>query len=417
MTNKIIHGDNLEVLKTYPENFFHSVVTDPPYGLKFMNKHWDYDVPQVEFWREVLRVLKPGGYVLSFGGTRTYHRMAVNIEDAGFIIRDQLQWIYGSGFPKSLNIGKAVDKSQGNEKKKIGERLGHDIRGGALMEARDPELKKENNKLKITITQGSSEWEGYGTALKPANEPICLAMKPLSEKNFAENVLKWGTGGMNIDGCRVGTEQTVTRAKRKGMSFTSLGNGQGFNGCDESINQGRFPSNVILDEEAGALLDKQSGVTISKSTVRKNKVNTGKNGIYNNYNAQDSHGFDGFGGASRFFYCSKASSSERNAGMRWDSEKKLESGIQRGSYGSFNGRSNYYKNYHVSVKPLNLMRYLVRLVTPKGGIVLEPFAGSGTTLLAAKKEGFEFVGIERELEYCKIAEQRLEAVAINGTLF
>jgi site-specific DNA-methyltransferase (adenine-specific) len=202
-------------------------------------------------------------------------------------------------------------------------------------------------------------------------------MKPLSEKNFAENVLKHGAGGLNIDGCRVGTEQTVTRAKRKGMSFTSLGNGQGFNGCDESINQGRFPSNVILDEEAGAMLN----------------------------------------GEARFFYCAKASSSERNAGMRWDSEKKLESGIQRGSYGSFNGRSNYYKNYHVSVKPLNLMRYLVRLVTPKGGIVLEPFAGSGTTLLAAKKEGFEFVGIERELEYCKIAEQRLESVAINGTLF
>ena len=188
MTNKIIHGDNLEVLKTYPENFFHSVVTDPPYGLKFMNKHWDYDVPKVEFWREVLRVLKPGGYVLSFGGTRTYHRMVVNIEDAGFIIRDQLQWIYGSGFPKSLNIGKAIDKLQGNERKKIGERFGHDIRGGALMEARDPELKKENNKLNITITKGFTEWEGYGTALKPANEPICLAMKPLSEKNFAENV-------------------------------------------------------------------------------------------------------------------------------------------------------------------------------------------------------------------------------------
>jgi site-specific DNA-methyltransferase (adenine-specific) len=371
MTNKIIHGDNLEVLKTYPENFFHSVVTDPPYGLKFMNKHWDYDVPQVEFWREVLRVLKPGGYVLSFGGTRTYHRMAVNIEDAGFIIRDQLQWIYGSGFPKSLNIGKAVDKSQGNERKKIGERLGHDIRGGALMEARDPELKKENNKLKITITQGSSEWEGYGTALKPANEPICLAMKPLSEKNFAENVLKHGAGGLNIEASRIGNGREQSQSQSQVADRTK-------DNCNYySKELGRFPSNVILDEEAGAMLN----------------------------------------GEARFFYCAKASSSERNAGMRWDSEKKLESGIQRGSYGSFNGRSNYYKNYHVSVKPLNLMRYLVRLVTPKGGIVLEPFAGSGTTLLAAKKEGFEFVGIERELEYCKIAEQRLEAVAINGTLF
>jgi site-specific DNA-methyltransferase (adenine-specific) len=335
MTNKIIHGDNVEVLKTYPENFFHSVVTDPPYGLKFMNKHWDYDVPQVEFWREVLRVLKPGGYVLSFGGTRTYHRMAVNIEDAGFIIRDQLQWIYGSGFPKSLNIGKAVDKFQGNEREKIG------------------------------------EWEGYGTVLKPANEPICLAMKPLSEKNFAENVLKHGAGGLNIEASRIGNGREQSQSQSQVADRTK-------DNCNYySKELGRFPSNVILDEEAGAMLN----------------------------------------GEARFFYCSKASSSERNAGMRWDSEKKLESGIQRGSYGSFNGRSNYYKNYHVSVKPLNLMRYLVRLVTPKGGIVLEPFAGSGTTLLAAKKEGFEFVGIERELEYCKIAEQRLEAVAINETLF
>jgi site-specific DNA-methyltransferase (adenine-specific) len=227
----------------------------------------------------------------------------------------------------------------------------------------------------------------------------------------------------------VGTEQTVTRAKRKGMSFTSLGNGQGFNGCDESINQGRFPSNVILDEEAGALLDKQSGVTISGGTSGKPTKYNRKNVIVDfnkgvdiriNNNPMPSN----FGGASRFFYCSKASSSERNAGMRWDSEAKRRAGLKGADNDKENlddvserWRTNDSKNHHATVKPLSLMRYLVRLVTPKGGIVLEPFAGSGTTLLAAKKEGFEFVGIERELEYCKIAEQRLEAVAINETLF
>ena len=338
MTNKVIHGDNLEVLKTYPENFFHSVVTDPPYGLKFMNKHWDYDVPKVEFWREVLRVLKPGGYVLSFGGTRTYHRMVVNIEDAGFIIRDQLQWIYGQGFPKSLNIGKAVDKLQGNEREEV--------------EAKWNCVKGDNEKQKGCLirpggkfqeSKGSSEWEGYGTALKPANEPICLAMKPLSEKNFAENVLKHGAGGLNIDGCRVGSEGGTAKGTFPNEASKGI-YGNGLNGsCEiESIGKGRFPSNVILDEEAGAMLN----------------------------------------GQSRFFYSPKASSSERNAGMRWDSEREEVTG--QGLAGENNNPG--YKNHHATVKPLSLMRYLVRLITPKGGIVLEPFAGSGTTLLAAKKE-------------------------------
>ena len=588
MTNKVIHGDNLEVLKTYPDNFFHSVVTDPPYGLKFMNKHWDYDVPQVEFWQEVLRVLKPGGYVLSFGGTRTYHRMVVNIEDAGFIIRDQLQWIYGSGFPKSLNIGKAIDKLQGNEREVVGtEKIDIGMRSGSMHSGRSVNVIERNK------TQGFTEWEGYGTALKPANEPICLAMKPLSEKNFAENVLKHGAGGLNIDASRVGTEEKISygRTKEKAPAPNCYGKYEKRIGAEQN-SKGRFPSNVILDEEAGGMLDKQSGVSISKSTVRKNKVNTGGNGIYNNYEAQDSFGFDGFGGASRFFmnikkdiednflccylcakvikkekqcqkenkpaqpaeknlkstqatkefiaqknvinnlskklvqlvnnaenlceecamnfvqdlvlisesqkgvqspkvlqairdftvnyknyilfqnlvycveqmgniditpitqsllklfgsvslaiedyikkdtreaealryelirfrYSAKASSSERNAGMRWDSERghiyPQNNSVERKELNAT--ACERVKNHHATVKPLSLMRYLVRLVTPKGGIVLEPFAGSGTTLLAAKKEGFEFVGIERELEYCKIAEQRLESVAINEKLF
>ncbi len=390
MTNKVIHGDNLEVLKTYPENFFHSVVTDPPYGLKFMNKHWDYDVPQVEFWREVLRVLKPGGYVLSFGGTRTYHRMVVNIEDAGFIIRDQLQWIYGSGFPKSLNISKAIDRHLKADRQNITEtKTSEGIFGTEETEEQIWTSQKQGKKSMFDggkerlatypATYPATVWEGYGTALKPANEPICLAMKPLSEKNFAENVLKHQAGGLNIDGCRVG--ESGARFNGRNVDSDIYGK-YGTAKPKEDYGKGRFPSNVILDEEAGGMLN----------------------------------------GEARFFYCSKASSSERNAGMRWDSERGYtvdENKWTENDYRKGNGEKTkaVSKNHHATVKPLSLMRYLVRLITPKGGIVLEPFAGSGTTLLAAKKEGFEFVGIERELEYCKIAEQRLESVAINETLF
>ena len=198
---KLLKGDNMEVFKKLPDNSIDSCVTDGPYGLSFMNKKWDYDVPSVEFWKEVWRVLKPGGHILSFGGTRTYHRMVVNIEDAGFEIRDQIMWLYGSGFPKSHNIGKAVDKLEGNEREVVGSinqpRMNNDFGKGIHNERQIKELE---------LTKGTSEYEGWGTALKPANEPICLARKPLSEKSVAENVLKWGTGGINIDGCRIGTD-------------------------------------------------------------------------------------------------------------------------------------------------------------------------------------------------------------------
>ena len=213
---KLMLGDNIESLKKLPDNSIDSVVTDPPYGLSapknsgktskggFMNKKWDYDVPSVDFWKEVYRVLKPGGHILSFGGTRTYHRMVVNIEDAGFEIRDQIMWLYGSGFPKSLNIGKAVDKIQGNEREVVGVLENYQNKNGENAIFLTEKVIKENrDRIDIPITKGQSEWEGWGTALKPANEPICLARKPLSEGTVAENVLKWGTGGINIDGCRV----------------------------------------------------------------------------------------------------------------------------------------------------------------------------------------------------------------------
>jgi site-specific DNA-methyltransferase (adenine-specific) len=225
-------------------NSVDSVVTDPPYGLSFMNKHWDYAVPSIEIWKEVIRVLKPGGHLLSFGGTRTYHRMVVNIEDAGFEIRDQIQWIYGSGFPKSLNVGKAVDDLQGNGRNVVGK--GNPMSSLGVMH--DDNWKSDSE---YKLTKGTSEFEGWGTALKPANEPICLARKPLSEKTVAENVLKWGTGGINIDGCRVETGDMVTNHSRS--SESSISKGKYGDSCEQETHQtdgqqiGRFPANVIHD--------------------------------------------------------------------------------------------------------------------------------------------------------------------------
>ena len=246
---QLILGDCLEKLKELEDNSVDSVVTDPPYGISFMGKKWDYDVPSVDIWKECLRVLKPGGYLLSFAGTRTQHRMAVNIEDAGFEIRDMIAWVYGSGFPKSLNIGKAVDKLQGNERELLGTRIkkAGDMTSGNFKRGGDYPDKE------LTDTKGTSEWEGWGTALKPALEPITVARKPLSEKTVAENCLKWGVGGINIDGCRVGT----TEQDKYDLEQRQISKGSGvetninFTGRDLDLKHGvqelgRFPANLIL---------------------------------------------------------------------------------------------------------------------------------------------------------------------------
>lgn len=358
MESKLLKGDNIELLKELEENSVDSIVTDPPYGLSFMNKKWDYDVPSTEFWKEVYRVLKPGGHVLSFGGTRTYHRMVVNMEDAGFEIRDQIQWLYGSGFPKSHNIGKSYDKKMGND------------------------------------TKGNSEYEGWGTALKPANEPICLARKPLSEKTIVDNVIEWETGGMNIDGCRVGSDILQTK--------------------------GRFPANVILDEEAGQILDKQSG--IGKSTGGKGKAtqkSLDRTDIGYGYkeidNASGLGGYGDIGGASRFFYSAKVSKKERNMGLDGLEDKESvmpglntfdENGNRLRADGSIIPPL-VSKNNHPTIKPVSLMTYLCRLITPKGGVVLDPFMGSGSTGISALLEGFNFIGMEMDEDYFKIAEERI----------
>lgn len=403
--NQIIQGDCLEVMKDIPDNSVDSIVTDPPYELGFMGKKWDSTgiAYNVELWQECLRVLKPGGYLLAFGGTRTYHRMTCAIEDAGFEIRDCIQWIYGSGFPKSMDISKAIDKKFGAEREVTGEKQSSGmLRNGRTDEEMANKWSDNNRKPNYITTPSTPEaqqWDGFGTALKPAHEPIVVARKPLSEKTVADNVLKWGTGGINIDECRVefAKDESSKDLARSSQGFTSQSeiyhnNKDKYTISSENGNpQGRFPANVIFDEEAGRLLDEQSG--ISKSSGGKGEKSRGAlgNSVYGKYEnkelASNAGGLGDTGGASRFFYCAKASKAERR------------------------------ESKHPTVKPLNLMRYLVRLVTPPNGTALDPFAGSGTTLEAAMLEGFCFVGIERQAEYIPDIQARVKQAQAQQSLF
>ena len=407
-------GDNIESLKKLEANSVDSVVTDPPYGLSFMNKKWDHQVPSVDFWKEVYRVLKPGGHVLSFGGTRTYHRMTVNIEDAGFEIRDQIMWLYGSGFPKSHNIGKSVDKIRGNEREVVGETAprGAAIHGGG-----------QSVGVPDILTKGTSEWEGWGTALKPANEPICVARKPLSEKTIADNVLRWGTGGINIDGCRVegayGTGQNEIMERDADIFNDGENKMTGHKKKIMVSNaEGRFPANIIFDEEAGVVLDEQSGPT-SQGHWPKGKTKGfgdfgGGEATYEGVGPKDKN--KDKGGASRFFYCAKVSKKERNMGLDIEAKPSMKWNGTDGhkGIGDFypDGKERpktIHKNNHPTVKPISLMAYLCRLITPPNGIVLDPFMGSGSTGIAAKLEGFDFIGMELDEDYFKIAETRVES--------
>jgi DNA modification methylase len=384
---KLLLGDCLDKLKELGDNSVDSIVTDPPYGLAFMGKHWDYDVPSQQIWEECMRVLKPGGHILSFAGSRTYHRMAVRIEDAGFEIRDQIMWVYGSGFPKSRNIGKAVDKIEGNEREVVGKNVSIQFKEKGIQQKKDYSESdgmfgaKGHN---IDVTKGNSQWEGWGTALKPAHEPIVMARKPLSEKTVGNNVLEWGTGGINIDGCRIGTDETITNHSRSAES--AISKGKYGDSSEQETHQtegqllGRFPANIIFDEEAGKLLDEQSGISKSIGGRIEKKIGWGEFGGNGSKEIIDGQpGFGDVGGASRFFYCPKTSKSDRSEG-----------------------------NNHPTVKPTDLMAYLIRLVTPKGGVVLDPFMGSGSTGKAAVREGMNFIGIERETEYFEIAKSRIE---------
>jgi DNA modification methylase len=366
----------------------------------------------VEIWQECLRVLKPGGHLLAFAGTRTQHRMAIRIEDAGFEIRDMIAWIYGSGFPKSLNIGKAVDKLLGNERAVIGKQnyTCQDIRGNSF----ESQRAKERPRLEQEITIGSSLFEGWGTALKPALEPITVARKPISENNIAENCLKHGTGGINIDGCRVENEDDTSCLVNTDGFFSSNAIKKRINGGNA---QGRFPANLIHDgsDEVLACFPETKVGARKSGQLRHTKVGglnfTGNTYTINDYPANE-------GSAARFFYCAKASKSERNAGC--DELPKGEapaSARSKAAEGRNNPLGEPRQNHHPTVKPIAVMQWLLRLVTPKGGITLDPFSGSGSTQCAAIREGFHYIGCEISEEYLQIAAHRIDTELDQTDIF
>jgi DNA modification methylase len=456
--SELLLGDCLEVMRTLPDCSVDAVVTDPPYGLAFMGKRWDYDVPSVEIWAECLRVLKPGGHLLAFAGTRTQHRMAVRIEDAGFEIRDLIAWVYGSGFPKSLDVSKAIDKCNGETgrllkftewmrttgltARQIDKITETNMGGHYLTAASQPaiptpalwallrphcgdvpewvdqlvqriEAEREvigtkkaipgvafattgPSELAITApaTPEAQQWQGWGTALKPALEPITVARKPLVG-TVAANVLAHGTGGINVDGCRVGWAGEVDKASGRPASYSKAHNGidgQAFKIADRSHRDpiaeqstlGRWPANLIHDgsDEVVGLFPQATAAKVGNRGAGKGA--TGCYGVYGGDPGFRCHDDNG-GSAARFFYTAKASRDDRSDG-----------------------------NTHPTVKPTDLMRYLCRLVTPPGGVVLDPFMGSGSTGKAAMLEGFEFIGIEREVQYHAIAERRIRSAAATG---
>jgi site-specific DNA-methyltransferase (adenine-specific) len=385
MEVRLLNGDCLVKLKELDENSVDSIVTDPPYELGFMGKGWDSSgiAFNVDVWKECLRVLKPGGHILAFGGTRTYHRMTVAIEDAGFEIRDCIAWMYGSGFPKSHNIGKAVDKLEGNEREVVG-------------------LHERQN-----LKKG-------GAALKPAFEPVVMGRKPF-KGTVAQNVLENGVGGLNIDGCRVGNETMINQPAGDNDVYNTSWKGSK---TQPTISEGRFPANVILDEEAGKILDEQSGNIKGGKNMTPYESPIDNPVRMNSSKQINRIGYEDNGGASRFFYCPKTSKKDRNEGcdelpqkanvfMSPDSRTNKEH-YDRTSPGMERFKTEPKSNFHPTVKPTDLMSYLIRLVTPKGGVVLDPFMGSGSTGKGAVREGMDFIGIEREEEYYQIAQSRIE---------
>jgi site-specific DNA-methyltransferase (adenine-specific) len=448
--DRIICGDCLEEQKKLPDKSIDAIVTDPPYELAFMGKKWDASgiAYNVDMWGECLRVLKPGGHLLAFGGARTYHRMACAIEDAGFEIRDSLHWVYGSGFPKSLSIGKALDKMAGAEREVIGfgtNGMGRMNQNNAKAGYRPNPYSDGIDGVPITAPASdlAKQWSGWGSALKPAHEPIVLARKPMDGCTIAENVLRWGCGGLNVDGCRICTKEDTRRA-----SSGFYGTGECFHNSDaykfnaiENKPQptGRFPANLIHDGSEVVLAEfAKAGESKSQRSMRglAGRHDPGQGPEHNRIKPYSNsvRGHDDEGSPARFFqscpfteedipaflYYAKASRAEREKGLegmpisdkrsqygdglnsatKIRTEKQSVDGVDRG----------VIHNGHPTVKPLALMRTLCRLITPPGGLILDPFAGSGTTCMAAKSEGFHYVGIELSPEYCEIARKRVAAV-------
>jgi len=371
MSTRIIHGNSLNELPYLEDCSVDAIVTDPPYELGFMGKKWDASgiAYNVNIWAHCLRVLKPGGHLLAFGGTRTYHRMACAIEDAGFEVRDSINWIYGSGFPKSLDVSKAIDKAAGAEREIIGERK---LGGNAAQSTQEKGGTYASNTNSVGVepisvpitapaTDAAKQWEGWGTALKPAHEPIVLARKPFDD-TVANNVMQHGTGALNIDATRVGEGGQGTWASPRG-GIWKTDSEQKAELLSSTV--GRWPANVIIDDSIEAVW-------------------------------------------TPFFYCAKAAKSEKNAGLQGMPERRPDERTDVGM-GTFVEKGvAKQSNFHPTVKPLELMKYLCRLITPPNGIILDPFAGSGSTLVAATLEGFNSIGIEMTADYLPIIEARIK---------
>jgi site-specific DNA-methyltransferase (adenine-specific) len=413
---KLINADCIEAMKAMADNSVDAIVTDPPYELGFMGKSWDASgiAFNIEVWQEALRVIKPGGHLIAFSGSRTYHRMAVAIEDAGFQIRDQIMWVYGSGFPKSHNISKGIDKAAGAEREVVGE-----TRKGAQSESTG-RYGAWGDGITPTApaTPAAQQWDGWGTALKPAHEPMVLARKPL-EGTVANNVLTYGTGGLNIDGSRVGDE-LITQVQANAIDKKAIGAGgvgipQKANGVVTQTT-GRFPANFIHDgsDEVVGLFPANAGGGFGKrGALNGGATSWGFKGEMQEVGYGDS------GSAARFFYCAKASKRDRNEGLDGFELKVSKFGNQKNGKDLGNGSLNDKftnspsANHHPTVKPTTLMQYLVRLVTPPNGIVLDPFMGSGSTGKACAYEGFDFIGIDQSAEYVEIAQARIDFALAN----
>jgi DNA modification methylase len=487
----LLNGNCLDLMRSMPDNSVDSIVTDPPYGLNFMGKKWDCSVPSVEIWAECLRVLKPGGHLLAFAGTRTQHRMAVNIEDAGFEIRDMIAWVYGSGFPKSLDVSKAIDKRGGNagltaqigaaikaaresrgmsasecdkifcggttnwswfEGRPTGQRaptpttfakiaeawpelvhlaeavaeadrevIGQDTKarstsGASALPTMGGETVYQSWDITAPATESARQWQGWGTALKPALEPITVARKPLIS-TVAANVLEHGTGALNIDGCRVGEFHNVTPSgvDRRNAALAEAGYRPSTYQMGEKTPNtppGRWPANLIHDGSDEILKNFPSSVSPWIGDANKGA----KGGVMfggSQQSISDKTEYRDAGSAARFFYCAKASKRDREEGLD-DFAKKASGMVSNTSGQHMTRRDEGYEvapraNHHPTVKPTDLMRYLCRLVTPPKGIVLDPFMGSGSTGKAAVLEGFGFVGMELDADFFKIAQARVSS--------
>lgn len=438
MTYQLFVGNNLKILPTLPDNSVDSIVTDPPYGLSdnkyvadtiarwiagerdfvpdgkgFMGKAWDAFVPPPALWDECLRVLKPGGHLLAFFGSRTQDIGALAIRLAGFEIRDSIAWLYGSGFPKGVDISKAIDKQSGYEGEVLGtELVDIGIQGGSMHAGRQTKIAEREIK---ELSLEAQQWQGWGTALKPALEPIVVARKPI-EGTVANNVLKWGTGGLNIDGSRISHNEPIKVLKPQaevGKFYAQAGRRKE---VEELKASGRWPANIILDPYTAELLDEQSGIVTKKGGTYDYVSPHNPDSTPASF-AQGMSGHRRFtvpsetGGASRFFYVAKASKRDRNEGLdeleeTRHSDRELDDGV--GGDNPRNRTNQAKQNFHPTVKPTALMEYLVKLVTPPNGTVLDPFTGSGSTGKAAILQGFNFIGIEMTEEYVPIIEGRLK---------